>query len=272
FKLDRTRWSGSGFDWTVIPKPGPGSAPRSEDYNVIEDVVPNAVVADLDGDGFKEIIFASYDGKVHAYWLDKTEHGSWPYTVPTSGTPGDNFRFASEPVVVDLDNDGHAEVIFASWPKKATGGVGQLHVLDYLGRELSRVDPPPPPPVVRFEETDPSIAYTSGWGSDSQRGLSGGKAAFSNTPNAQATFTFIGTSVSWIGGRSFETGIARVLLDGSFVAEVDTYAKTAEVQVPMFTAAGLANASHTLAIEATGRQNPAAVSAFVLVDAFDVPA
>ena len=31
FKLDRTRWSGSGFDWTAIPVPGPGSAPRSED-------------------------------------------------------------------------------------------------------------------------------------------------------------------------------------------------------------------------------------------------
>src|SRR5438874_1862320 len=144
FKLDRTRWSGSGFDWTVIPTPGPGSAPRSEDYNVIENVVPNAVVADLDGDGFKEILFPSYDGKVHAYWLDKTEHGSWPYTVPTSGTPGDDFRFASEPVVVDLDNDGHAEVIFTSWPKKATGGVGQLHVLDYLGRELYRVSLPAP--------------------------------------------------------------------------------------------------------------------------------
>src|SRR5207302_873856 len=83
------------------------------------------VVADVDGDGLKEILFPSYDGKVHAYWLDKTEHGSWPYTVPTSGAPGDDFRFASEPVVVDLDNDGHAEVIFTSWPKKATGGVGQ---------------------------------------------------------------------------------------------------------------------------------------------------
>src|SRR2546430_1094146 len=134
----------NGFDWNAIPAPGPGSAPLSEDYNVIENVVPNAVVADLDGDGFKEIIFPSYDGKVHAYWLDKTEHGSWPYTVPTSGTPGDDFRFASEPVVVDLDNDGHAEVIFTSWPKKATGGVGQLHVLDYLGRELYRVSLPAP--------------------------------------------------------------------------------------------------------------------------------
>ena len=42
-KLDRTRWSGSGFDWTAIPAPGPGSGPRSEDYNVIETAVPNPV-------------------------------------------------------------------------------------------------------------------------------------------------------------------------------------------------------------------------------------
>src|SRR5438552_3797650 len=77
-KLDRTRWSGSGFDWTVLPTPGADSAPRSQDWNVIEFAVPNPAVADLDGDGFKEIIYPSYDGKVHAYWLDKTEHGNWP--------------------------------------------------------------------------------------------------------------------------------------------------------------------------------------------------
>jgi hypothetical protein len=134
FKHDHTRWTGSGFDWTVIPTPSIGSGPRSEDYNVIESVQPNAVVVDLDGDGFKEILFPSYDGKVHAYWLDKTEHGNWPYTIPVSGAPGDDFRFASEPIVADLDNDGHAEVIFTSWPKKATGGVGQLHILDHYQR------------------------------------------------------------------------------------------------------------------------------------------
>ena len=446
FKLDRTRWSGSGFDWTAIPTPGPGSAPLSEDYNVIENVVPNAVVADLDGDGFKEILFPSYDGKVHAYWLDKTEHGSWPYTVPTRGAPGDDFRFASEPVVVDLDNDGHAEVIFTSWPKKATGGVGQLHVLDYLGRELYRVGlptpaigagwngslgaptianidsdpdlelvmgtnasgvvayklpntanarvlwgtgrgnygrtgvpgtvtappppdttpptvsitspssgqtvsgtvtvtasasdnvgvagvqflldganlgaestaapysiswntaaasngshtlttvardaagnvspvsapvtvtvannapPPPPPGTTRFEETDPSIAYSGGWTPNGSFSWSGGTAAFSTAPGARATFTFTGPSVSWIGGRASSTGIARISLDGVFLTEVDTYSKTEEIRVPMFAATGLANARHTLTIEVTGRQNAAAMGAFVVVDAFDVPA
>jgi hypothetical protein len=143
-KVDRTRWSGSGFDWTAIPVPGPGRAPRSEDYAVIETAEPNPVAADLDGDGRLEILFPSYDGKVHAYWLDKTEHGSWPYTVPATGTGGDTFRFASEPVVADLDGDGQAEVVFASWPRKGSGLTGHLHVLSSTGVQLFRVSLPAP--------------------------------------------------------------------------------------------------------------------------------
>ena len=48
----------------------------------------------------KEILFPSYDGRLHAFWLDKTEHGSWPYSVYDSGEG--LYRFASEPVVADL--------------------------------------------------------------------------------------------------------------------------------------------------------------------------
>jgi hypothetical protein len=136
-RMDRTRWSGSGFDWTALPPPGPGTAPLAEDFNVIESVVPNPAVADLDGDGRKEILYPSYDGKLHAYWLDKTEHGSWPHDVPGTG-----IRFASEPVVADLDGDGHAEVIFTSWPQKGGTAVGQVHILDYHGTPLQVLDLP----------------------------------------------------------------------------------------------------------------------------------
>jgi len=135
--------------------------------------------------------------------------------------------------------------------------------------------PPPPPPAsgARFEETDPSVTFTpnGGWTQDASRPWSGAGAAFSTTPGAQATFTFTGTSVTWIGGRATGTGIARVSLDGVFLRDVDTYSKTEEVRVSMFTASGLANTSHTLTIEATGRQNAAARAAFIIVDAFDVP-
>ena len=131
---------------------------------------------------------------------------------------------------------------------------------------------PPPPATRRFEETDASIVYTSGWSPDAQGGLSGGTAAVTNAAGAQAMFTFTGTSVSWIGGRSIQTGIAQVFLDGTMVSQIDTFSKTAEVQVPMFTATGLANSSHTLMIQATGQKNAAATLPFIIVDAFDVPA
>lgn len=135
--LDRTRFNQGGFDWTAPPINT--GAPLIEDYGVIESVQPNPVTVDLDGDGRLEILFASYDGRLHAFWLDKTEHGSWPYAVYTGGA----YRFASEPVVADLDDDGRPEVIFGSWVQKGTYSTGKLHILDHLGNPLQEVDLPP---------------------------------------------------------------------------------------------------------------------------------
>ncbi len=139
FNADRSRFNEDGYNWETVPINT--GAPLSEDYNVIESAMPNPVVADLDGDGEKEILFASYDGRLHAFWLDKTEHHNWPYNVDNTG-PG--IRFASEPVVADLDNDGYAEVIFASWPQKGSNYVGKLHVLNYQGTMLYEINLPAP--------------------------------------------------------------------------------------------------------------------------------
>jgi len=139
FNADRSRFNLGGYDWQSAPVDTGG--PLSEDYNLIENNQPNPAVADLDGDGECEILYASYDGRVHAFWLDKTEHGAWPYSVYQ---PGEGFyRFASEPTVADLDGDGHAEVIFSSWVQKGTGHTGKLHILDDQGVPLHEVDLPP---------------------------------------------------------------------------------------------------------------------------------
>jgi hypothetical protein len=137
FNADRSRWGGAGFDWTAIPTPDGAAGPRSENYNVIETAVPNPVLADLDGDGYLEILYPSYDGRLHAYWLDKTEHGDWPFEVynPAEGL----LRFASEPAVADLDNDGVAEVIFASWVQKGSYQTGKLHMVSALGKTIFEV-------------------------------------------------------------------------------------------------------------------------------------
>ncbi len=137
FNADRTRWAGNGYDWEVIPVPDGNAAPLSEDYNVIENTHPNPVVADLDGDGLKEILYPSYDGRLHAYWLDKTEHGNWPLSVYSAAEGV--YRFATEPTVADLDNDGYAEVIFGTWVQKGTHKTGNLIIADYQGNILQSV-------------------------------------------------------------------------------------------------------------------------------------
>jgi YD repeat-containing protein len=135
------------------------------------------------------------------------------------------------------------------------------------------VSPPSPPPLAgtRVEET--GLSLTGGWAPDAQptRAWSGGAAAVSATPGAQATSTFVGTEVRWIGLRGPQTGIARVFLDGSFQSEVDTYAPS-EIQGVVFTATSLAAGRHTLRIEVTGEKNVASTGSSIVVDALDVRA
>jgi hypothetical protein len=130
----------------------------------------------------------------------------------------------------------------------------------------------------RVEDQDPSIAWTSGWlrgngsrdWSGSAPNTAGGTAALTRTAGEQATVSFEGTGVSWIGLRGPSYGIARVLVDGVLAATVDTYAAADEVQAVLYTATGLSNGAHTLTVEATGGRNPASIDALIVVDAFDV--
>jgi hypothetical protein len=164
FNADRSRFNTGGFDWRTAPVDT--GAPISENYNTIESAQSNSAIADLDGDGKSEILFASYDGRLHAYWLDKTEHGNWPYVV---SKPADGYMsFASEPTVADLDADGHAEVIFTSWVQKGSGKTGKLYILDYLGNPLHIVSLPSafgspnwngslPAPTIANIDSDPDL-------------------------------------------------------------------------------------------------------------------
>jgi Big-like domain-containing protein len=218
-------------------------------------------------------------------------------TITVTATASDNVGVAGVQFFLDgvPGADDTSTPYSVSWDT-TTAGNGS-HTLTAVARDAAgnrtTSDPvtvtvsdtaPPPPAAQRFEETDASVRYGPGWNQrdDNLRGTgwyawSGGSAAESMTPGAQATFTFTGTSVTWIGMRGLDSGIARVFVDGVFVSEVDMFMRSNELHVPVFTASGLTNSSHTLTIEATGLKNSdsqAASSplALVVVDAFDVPA
>ena len=163
FNADRSRFKKDAWDWERAPIDT--GAPLSEDYNIIDTCQPNPVVVDLDQDGIKEILFSSYDGRLHAYWLDKTEHYNWPYSIYNSGEGF--FRFSSEPVVADLDNDGCSEVLFTSWPQKASSGMrlGKLHIVDCQGNLVYEQDLPTPKSSAKYDNgalPAPTIANIDG--------------------------------------------------------------------------------------------------------------
>ncbi|KAL6077684.1 VCBS repeat-containing protein [Balamuthia mandrillaris] len=142
-KKDRTRWNTDKYNWSFVPdkhtNPELGD-PISFDYNDLESILYNPVLADLDGDNEMEILFSSYDGKMHAFWLDKTQHCNWPYNY----NAGRNYLVgASPPVVADLDNDGLAEVIFTTWTEKGSYQNGSLYIVSWSGNVLHKLDLPP---------------------------------------------------------------------------------------------------------------------------------
>ncbi len=200
-------------------------------------------------------------------------------SIPVAGV---QFRLDG----VDLGAEDTAAPYSIFWNTTTTGdgphtltavardGLGIRYTSDPVAITVANAPPPPPSPnPQRFEDTAASVAYTSGWTQgDTSRAWSGGTAALSATPGARATFTFSGPSVTWIVGRNAHTGIARVYLDGAFVADVDTYQGTEEVRVTMFTLTRLANTTHQLAVEVTGTKNAFSTSPMIVVDAFDVPA
>jgi hypothetical protein len=129
-------------------------------------------------------------------------------------------------------------------------------------------------PAARFEQDHPAVSYScpagTTWYTATDARFSGGSLTSTPSPGCQATFTFTGTAVHWIGDRDEGGGIANVFVDGASQGSVDLYGSTSEFKRVLFSASGLSAASHTLTIEVTGTQNPASTGVWLNIDAFDV--
>jgi hypothetical protein len=133
---------------------------------------------------------------------------------------------------------------------------------------------PPPLSAGRVEEHASVVVLSEGWTTVTQGwfGWSGGTAVQAAAPGTTARFTFTGTSVSWIGARTNQSGIAKVTIDGGAPVNVDLFAHNFEVNNPVYSVYGLAAGTHTITVEPTGTKNAQASGTTVVVDAFVAPA
>lgn len=143
---DRTRFYNAekGYDWRRIPTDL--GAPLVQTPEIISSRVNSKpVVEDLNGDGVPEILFPSYNGKLHCFSLDRSEKGAWPYSLTKRTSP--LFEYASAPACADINGDGKKEVVFVSFydPSQSVpqGSGGSLYILDCEGRLISKTQLPP---------------------------------------------------------------------------------------------------------------------------------
>jgi hypothetical protein len=133
----------------------------------------------------------------------------------------------------------------------------------------------PAPPVTRFQDAAATYVPSGNWAVWGVLSFwSGGTVTTSTTVGSQATLTFTGKAIRWIGYRRPEFGVARVSVDGVVLGQVDTSTPSfqEEFQAGVFSVTGLAAGSHTLTIEVIGRNGEPAGATVgrVIIDAFEV--
>jgi hypothetical protein len=131
-------------------------------------------------------------------------------------------------------------------------------------------------PTNRVNDNDSSVTYSGSWTyTNCAGGYYLGECHYSQTNGDVATFAFIGTSVTWIGSKNTDHGIASVqVCDGAganctTATNVDTYASTHLTQQTLYTASGLTLGAHQLKITVTNSKNVQSSGFFQDVDAFD---
>jgi subtilisin family serine protease len=112
--------------------------------------VTTPVIADLNGDGNKEVVMTDMDNKIYVYRKDGTDFPGFPF----SGAVGDIF-YTNKLNVVDLDNDGKKEIVASAYSN--TAPFGKI----YIVRSNGTIYPGWPIPMnwgQGFDDRTPTVA------------------------------------------------------------------------------------------------------------------
>jgi hypothetical protein len=116
-----------------------------------------------------------------------------------------------------------------------------------------------------LDEGQDSAAARYTWQAVPAPGAIGGSYSQHHRRGPTASFSFNGTSATWITVAGPDQGIARVFIDGAQVGSFDQFATALKVGVRhSFT--GLTPGRHVLRVQASGQKNPLASDTLVSVD------
>lgn len=103
-----------------------------------------------------------------------------------------------------------------------------------------------------YQETDAGIIYSGNWPRQSSDQAYGGATKYSIQAGASARFVFTGRAVAWVAARGPSRGVARVYIDGAYIASVDLYSPEARPRTIVYARSWSSGGAHTLEVRAVG--------------------
>jgi hypothetical protein len=103
-----------------------------------------------------------------------------------------------------------------------------------------------------YSEASSRISYSGTWSVASSASYWGGKARYSKSAGARATFTFTGRSLAWIAAKGPTRGSARVYVNGTLVSTVNLNSSGTSTARIVFTKSWSSSATRTVQIRVTG--------------------
>jgi hypothetical protein len=130
--------------------------------------------------------------------------------------------------------------------------------------------PTPPPAAQTIQQDDARVVQSGPWYGHVHSVHIGGSAITAVDTGAAVQLSFSGTGVRWIGLKDPWCGIARVYVDGTLRATVDTYSAMEQTRVVLYELTGMSSGAHAVRVEVTGQRGGDSGNASVWVDAFEV--
>lgn len=123
---------------------------------------------------------------------------------------------------------------------------------------------------VRYENHREVIHYEGKWKIVRGDSFSASRITHSDTAGSEATLSFVGTGITWIGTTSNDQGLADLYIDGNYMATVDQYSRTPNSMVRLYSFENMAYGPHEIRIEVLGKKNSKSTGYRIEIDALDI--
>ncbi|MBQ3729642.1 MAG: hypothetical protein II903_09090 [Spirochaetales bacterium] len=173
-------------------------------------------------------------------------------------------------IQVYYDNQLLTETTDSEYPSGHVVIGSGYNIVRYDNLAIEQMDASTPVECERYKELDSRIEYIGSWAESGSNAKNYHRTLLTtSTSGDEMDFSFNGTSVSILGVKDVDCGLADVYIDGSLVETIDSYADSTKYRKSLFSAYGLNAADHHVRLVVKGSHSTDSTGNAINIDAVE---